>query len=427
MHNCSLKTPPVQVVLGMPTPHDLGVHRLLSPLKPLRKLFDYPSQRRLAAAINISDLRQCASSRAHKMVFDYIDGAADDEITLNRNRDAYSELEMRYSVLAGHDEVDLSTSLFGRQLRLPFFCAPTAGQRMFHHEGEEAAARVCSEEQTLFCLSALGTTGLDEVAAINPSGAKCLQLYLWKDRELMRDVLQRAKEAGFHSIALTGDTAVFGNRERDPRNGFTVPPNYSPYQAYRAALAPAWTFDFLSNEPFYYKVSGHGQTADSLTAYFSSMMSKDYSWRDAEWLLGEWGGAAALKGVATPADARRAVELGFTCVWVSNHGGRQLDTSPPTIELLPELRGELGDAVELVLDGGIMRGTDIAKALALGADGVGVGRAYLYGLAAGGTAGVRKAVAILKSELMRSMFLLGVSSVDDLRKRGPDLIRRRRR
>ena len=263
----------------MPSPHSLGVHRLLSPLKPLRQLLDYPPQRRLAAAINIADLRQCASSRAHKMVFDYIDGAAEDEITLNRNRSAYSDLELQYTVLAGHKEVDLSASLFGRELSLPFFCAPTAGQRMFHYEGEEAAARVCSDERTLFCLSALGTTGLDEVAAINPGGAKCLQLYLWKDRELMRDVLQRAKAAGFHAIALTANTAVFGNRERDPRNGFSVPPDYtSVQQAVRALLAPAWTFDFLSNEPFYYKVRASPRAALLLPLAEPPLCSAPFPW-----------------------------------------------------------------------------------------------------------------------------------------------------
>ena len=408
------------------TPHSLGVHRLLAPLRPLARVLDVPSQRRLAAAVNIADLRSCAAQRAHKMVFDYIDGAADDEITCGRNRDAFSEIEMHYTVLAGHDACDLRASLFGCQLDLPFFCAPTAGQRMFHHEGEEAAATVCAEENTLFCLSALGTTGLDEVAAINPNGGKVLQLYLWKDRELMRDVLQRAKEAGFHAIALTCDTPVLGNRERDPRNGFSVPPNYSPYQIYRALLAPAWSFDFLSNPPFYYKVSGQGQTAEALTAYFASMMSKDYSWADAEWLLSEWGGPAALKGVATPDDARRAVGLGFSSVWVSNHGGRQLETSPPTISLLPSIREAVGPDVEVVLDGGVTRGTSIAKALALGADGVGVGRAYLYGLAAGGTPGVRKAMAILKKELTDTMFLLGMGSVDELKRRGPELARWRR-
>ena len=241
----------------------------------------------------------------------------------------------------------------------------------------------------------------------------------------MRDVLQRAKEAGFHAIALTCDTPVLGNRERDPRNGFSVPPNYSPYQIYRALLAPAWSFDFLSNPPFYYKVSGQGQTAEALTAYFASMMSKDYSWADAEWLLSEWGGPAALKGVATPDDARRAVGLGFSSVWVSNHGGRQLETSPPTISLLPSIREAVGPDVEVVLDGGVTRGTSAqrpwrsARTASASAAPTSTG-------SAGGTPGVRKAMAILKKELTDTMFLLGMGSVDELKRRGPEHARWRR-
>jgi L-lactate dehydrogenase (cytochrome) len=375
--------------------------------------------------VNVADLRDCAKARAHKMVFDYIDGGADDEITLNRSRSAYSELEMHFNVLSGHGSVDMKTSLFGSDMGLPFFCAPTAGQRMFHRDGEAAAATVCAENDMLFCLSALGTTGLDEVAAIH-GGPKLLQLYLWKDRAVVRDVLQRAKEAGFTTLALTADTSWFGNRERDPRNGFTVPPNYSAQQVLAAIARPAWSLDYVCQEPVRFAVAGSDAPADSLTAYFNSMMSKDYSWRDAEWLLGEWNGQTALKGVCRPEDATRAVEMGFDAVWISNHGGRQLETSPPTVELIPAVRAAIGPDVPLVVDGGITRGTHIAKALCLGATAVGVGRAYLYGLAAAGTPGVRKAVDILKRELEVALGLLGVASVDEARRRGPELVRWRR-
>ena len=300
----------------MPPP---SLHRLLSPLKPLVRVLDVPSRRRLAAAVNVADLRECASARAHKMVFDYIDGGADDEIALNRSRSAYSELEMHYHVLSGHGSIDLSTSLFGHELGLPFFCAPTAGQRMFHPDGETAAASVCADNSMLFCLSALGTTSLEEIAAIH-TGPKVLQLYLWKDRGLVKDVLQRAKEAGFTGLALTADTSWFGNRERDPRNGFTVPPNYSPQQVLAALARPAWSLDYVSSEPVRFAVAGSDAPAEALTAYFNSMMSKDYSWADAEWLLGEWNGSTALKGVCRVEDAERAVRTGFDAVWVSNHG-----------------------------------------------------------------------------------------------------------
>lgn len=410
----------------MPTPHDLGIHHVLSRLRPLGILLDYSSRQRLAAAVNIADLRDCAERRAHKMVFDYMDGGCDDELSLRRNRETYSELELHYGVLCGHAAVDMSTKLFGREVDLPFFCAPTAGQKMFHVDGEAAAATVCADARALYCLSAMATTGISEIARLNPSGPKLLQLYLWKDREIVRDVLQQAKEANFDAIALTGDTPWFGNRERDPRNGFTVPPSYSPIQIGRAILRPSWSFDFLSHEPYSFQLFAGDSKAEALLETMNNKMSKDYSWKDAEWLLSEWGGKSALKGVCRVEDAAAAKATGFDAVWVSNHGGRQLETSPPTVSLLPEMRAAVGEDMELIVDGGIMRGTDILKCLALGADGVGIGRAYLYGLAAGGTPGVRKAFAILRAELERAMGLLGVATIEELKRHGGDAVRWRR-
>ena len=400
------------------------LHRLLSPLRPLGKVLNIPSQRRLANAVNVHDLRIAAAARSHKMVFDYIDGAADDEIGLGRSRSAYDDFEVHYDVLSGVDAPDFRTQLLGHDLGLPFFCCPTAGQKLFHHEGEAAAASVCNEENMLFCLSTLATTGLDEVASLH-KGPKLLQLYLWKDRAIVRDMLQRAREAGFTAIALTADTSWLGNRERDPRNGFTIPPTYSPYMIYHALLKPAWSFDFVTHEPMRFAAAGSDAPAEALSAFFADQMSKDFTWRDAEWILNEWGGPSSLKGVCKVEDARRAVDLGFDSIWISNHGGRQLETSPPTVKLLPQFREAVGPDVPLIVDGGIMRGAHIAKALALGANAVGIGRAYLYGLAAGGTPGVRKAIGILKRELMNTMGLLGVASVDELRRRGPELVRTR--
>lgn len=361
------------------------------------------------------------------MVFDYIDGGADDEITLQRNREAYAEFEMHYSVLSGFGPADMSTRLFGHEVSLPFFAAPTAGQKMFHRDGEAAAATVCAEEGAYYCLSTMATTGLDEISELLPTQPKLLQLYLWKDRELLRDVLQRAREAGFTGLALTADTPWLGNRERDAHNGFTVPADMNPRQVYHSLMAPAWTFDFLSQPPYSFALlSDDGAPAEELVVTFNEKMSKDYSWRDAEWLLGEWNGHASLKGVCRPEDAVKALATGFDSVWVSNHGGRQLETSPPTVTLLPAIREAVGEDAEVIVDSGVMRGTDIAKALALGASGVGIGKAYLYGLAAGGTPGVRRAFSILKGELERAMGLLGVGSVAELRRRGPELVRRTR-
>jgi len=414
----------------MPSPHSLGVHKLLGPLRStLGRLLDAPSSARIASkhVACVADVRALARQRAHRMVFDYIDGGSDDEISLRRNAQAFAELEMHYGVLSGHGPADFRTRLFGSDTALPFFVAPTAGQKMFHRDGEVAAATVCAEEGGYYCLSSMATTGLAEVSSLLPEQPKLLQLYLWKDRELLRDVLQGARESGFTALALTCDTPWLGNRERDVHNGFTIPADFSPRQVYHALLAPAWSFDFLAHPPYSFALlSPDGAPAEALAKTFNDKISKDYSWKDAEWLLGEWNGHTSLKGICRPDDAVKALSLGFDSVWVSNHGGRQLETSPPTIELLPAIREAVGPDAEILVDSGIMRGTDIAKAIALGANGVGIGKAYLYGLAAGGTPGVRKVFAILKRELEIAMGLLGVASVEELRARGPELVRGRR-
>lgn len=410
----------------MLTPHALGVHNVLKYVRPwLHPLLDAPSRYRLARAVNIADLRECARRRAHKMVFDYMDGCAEDEIAFRWSRESYANYELHYNVLAGKQQpIDLSTSIVGAPVGVPFFCAPCAGHRMFHHEGEEAVAKAASKYGALFCLSSLATTSMEDVAAQH-SGPKLMQLYLWKDRALVRDVVQRAREAGYHALALTADTAWFGNRERDPRNGFSVPPNYTPRQVWHALNAPSWSLDLLSHPPYKYEIVGDERPAEDIGSYFANLVSKDYSWDDAEWLLGEWGGPTLLKGVVRPDDAKRAFALGFDAVWISNHGGRQLETSPAPLDVLPAIREAVGPDAQLVLDGGVQRGTDVVKALALGANAVGVGKAYLYGLAAGGAAGATKALDILHRETELAMGLLGVGSVVELRRRGPELVRRR--
>lgn len=359
------------------------------------------------------------------MVFDYLDAGGDDEITLRRQKDAYTQLECHYKVLSGiKPPLDLSTKIFGMDVKLPFFGCPTAGNRMFHWEGETAAAKAAQHHGTLYGLSSLATTGITEIGRLH-DGPKVFQLYVWKDRELVKDVIAQAKEGGFNSLALTVDFTWYGNRERDIRNDFSIPPKYNLKQTMGAIVKPAWTYDFLSHEPYSYACINKDVPADSLAAFVNSQIAPEFDWKDAEWLLGEWNGPAALKGVVRPDDAKRSVDLGFSSVWVSNHGARQLDTSPATIDVLPSIREAVGPDVEIILDGGVQRGTDIAKALALGADSVGVGKAYLWGLAAGGTDGVIKAYDILKVELDRAMGLLGTPTVDDLKREGPDLIKRR--
>ena len=360
-----------------------------------------------------------------QMVFDYLDAGADDEISLRRGKDAYTELEMHYKILAGiKPPLDLSTKIFGCDVKLPFFGCPTAGNRMFHWEGETAAAKAAEHHGTMYGLSSLATTGITEIGKIH-NGPKVFQLYVWKDRELVKDVLAKAKEGGFNALALTVDFTWYGNRERDIRNDFSIPPKYNLKQTLEAICKPAWTYDFLSHEPYTYACINTDVPADSLAAFVNSQLSPEFSWSDAEWLLGEWNGPAAPKGVVRPDDAKKAIEIGFSTIWVSNHGARQLETSPATIDVLPSIREAVGPDVEIILDGGVQRGTDIAKALALGADSVGVGKPYLWGLAAGGTEGVIKAYDILKVELDRAMGLLGTPTVEALKKEGPSLIKRR--
>jgi len=406
------------------TPHKLGLHKILKHI-PLNAIFDAPAKRRLAKAVNIADLRLCAKARAHKMVFDYLDAGADDEISLRRGKDAYSELEMHYRVLAGlKPPIDMKTKIFGCDVNLPFFGCPTAGNRMFHWEGETAAAKAAQHHGSLYGLSSLATTGIAEIGELH-KGPKVFQLYVWKDRELVKEVLAKAKEGGFNALALTVDFTWYGNRERDIRNDFSIPPKYSVAQVIEAIRKPAWTYDFLSHDPYTYACINTDVPADSLAAFVNSQIAPEFDWSDAEWLLGEWGGPAAIKGVVRPDDAVKAVETGFSTMWVSNHGARQLETSPATIDVLPSIREAVGPDVEIIMDGGVQRGTDICKALALGADSVGVGKPYLYGLAAGGADGVIKALEILKVELDRAMGLVGVGSVDELKRDGHTLIKRR--
>jgi len=406
------------------TPHKLGLHKILKHI-PLNAIFDAPSKRRLAKAVNIADLRLCAKARAHKMVFDYLDSGADDEISLRRAKDAYSELEMHYKVLAGlKPPINMATKIFGEDVQLPFFACPTAGNRMFHWEGETAAAKAAQHHGSLYGLSSLATTGIEEISQLH-KGPKVFQLYVWKDRELVKEVLAKAKEGGFQALALTVDFTWYGNRERDIRNDFSIPPRYSVNQVIEAIKKPAWTYDFLSHEPYTYACINTEVPADSLAAFVNSQIMPEFTWSDAEWLLGEWGGPAAIKGVVRPDDAVKAVETGFSTMWVSNHGARQLETSPATIDVLPSIREAVGPDVEIIMDGGVQRGTDICKALALGADSVGIGKPYLYGLAAGGADGVIKAIEILRVELDRAMGLVGAGSVDELKREGHNLIKRR--
>jgi len=368
---------------------------------------------RIDSCNNIADIRALARSRAHPMVFGYIDGGADDEVTLARNTDDFGDVTLLHRVLRDVSAIDTSTTVFGKRLALPFFFAPSAGNRLFHSEGETAVARVATEIGTAYSLSTLSTVSIEDIARIGPE-PRWFQFYVWKDRGLVREMLARAKTAGYSALMLTADFPITGNRERDLRTGFTIPPKVGLRQVVDAVRRPAWTRDYLFSEKISYANLDAKVPATTLSEFVARQLSPDFTWRDSEWLLGEWGGTAVLKGVVHADDARRAQASGFSGLMVSNHGGRQLDGEISPIAALPRILDAVGGHLDVVLDGGVRRGTHVLKALAIGATAVSFARPYLYGLAAAGTAGVRRAAQILASELRRDMALAGVSRVGEI-------------
>ena len=361
--------------------------------------------------LNVADMRWAAKARAHRMVFDYIDGAADDERTAARNQSGFTAWQIKHRVLTGVGSVDTCTSLLGHDLALPFILSPAACQRLFHTVGEKAGVQVAAELGTVFCLSTLSSTSIEEIGALT-DGVKWFQLYVWKDRGLVKEMLDRAKAAGFSALILTVDLPVHGNRERDPRNGFTIPPKITWQSAMSGLRHPAWTRDYLFDPPIRFANIDKKGDAMSLHDFVAAQLSPDFNWQDAEWLLGEWAGPAVIKGVVHPDDAVMAVQTGFQGIGISNHGGRQLDGSAAPIDVLPQIAEAVEGRAELILDGGVRRGADIIKALALGAKAVSFARPYLYGLAAGGTPGVRHMLALMAQAVRRDMALAGMPRID---------------
>ena len=327
--------------MGIPKflrPHTLGLHKMLQPLRPVvTPALNAFSEQRLKAAVNVDDMRTCARRRLPRMVFDYLDGAADDELAEQRSRHAYADIEMHYQVLTGHQKPDLSCRLFGKTVHVPFFCCPTAGNRMFHDEGERAVARASNDLGAMYCLSTMSTTSAAAVGEQH-EGLKVFQLYTIGDRPFVLETLKKAREAGFGVLALTVDAPVAGNRERDRRNGFSFPPNYSASQVWQAACAPVWTWDFLSNEAYSFKVLAPASSADDMYQQISAQLEQGFTWEDAAWLRTQWDGPMVIKGVVSSNDATKAVEVGFDSVWISNHGGRQLDCAPAPLDVLPSIR-----------------------------------------------------------------------------------------
>ena len=373
---------------------------------------------RLTQCHNYADFRKLAKSRLPGPIFDYIDGAADDEITYRRNSQSYDEVDLVPNVLAGVENVNMETEVMGQKLALPFYCAPTALQRLFHHEGERAVAKAASKHNTMFGVSSLATVTVENIAKIT-NGPKLFQFYFHKDRGLNDALLNRAKDAKFNVLALTVDTITGGNRERDLRSGFTSPPKLTLDSILSFALHPMWAWNFYTKEKFDMPhLSGYvtegTNLAVSVGEYFSTMLDQSMNWDDAEKLCAQWDGEFALKGIMSVEDAKRAVDIGCTGIMVSNHGGRQLDGSRAPFDQLAEICDAVGDKIDVICEGGIQRGTHVLKALSVGAKCCSIGRYYLYALAAAGEAGVERALNQLRLEIERDMKLMGVTKIDQL-------------
>lgn len=372
---------------------------------------------RLAQCHNFHDFRRLARHRLPGPIFNYIDGAADDETTHRRNSASFEHCDLLPSVLRGVQQVDLSVTVMGQKLALPFYCSPTALQRLFHHDGERAVAAAAAKYGTMFGVSSLGTVSLEELRKAYDT-PQVYQFYFHRDRGLNRAMMQRAKEAGVEVMMLTVDSITGGNRERDLRTGFSIPFRLTPAGMLQFAIKPRWGIEYLTHEKFrlpqleeHVDMSGG---AMSIGRYFTEMLDPAMNWDDVAEMVRTWNGPFCLKGIMSVEDARRAVDIGCAGIVLSNHGGRQLDGSRSAFDQLAEIVDAVGDRIDVMMDGGIQRGTHILKALSLGAKAVGLGRYYLYPLAAAGEPGVERALGLLRAELERGMKLMGCTSISQL-------------
>jgi L-lactate dehydrogenase (cytochrome) len=372
---------------------------------------------RLTNCHNFHDFRALARQRLPGPIFNYIDGAADDEVTHRQNTASFERFDLVPNVLRGVESVDLSVTVMGQKLAMPVYCSPTALQRLFHHQGERAVGAAASKYGTLFGVSSLGTVSLEELRKAYAT-PQVYQFYFHKDRGLNRAMLERAKEAGVDVMMLTVDSITGGNRERDLRTGFSIPFRLTLAGMFQFAVKPVWGLNYLLHERFSLpQLDKHvdmGGGTLSIGRYFTEMLDPYMNWNDVEAMVRSWGGQFCLKGIMSVADARRAADIGCTGIIVSNHGGRQLDGSRTAVDQLTEIVDAVGDRLDVMMDGGIQRGTHVLKALSLGAKAVGVGRFYLFPLAAAGQAGVERALGLMRAELERGMKLMGCTSIGQL-------------
>lgn len=371
---------------------------------------------RLQSCYNFQDFRRLAKQRLPGPIFNYIDGGADDETTLRRNTAAFEDCDLVPNVLAGVGQVDMSVTVMGQKLAMPVYCSPTALQRLFHHSGERAVAAAAEKFGTMFGVSSLGTVSLEEVRKHRTP--QVYQFYFHRDRGLNRAMMERAKTSGVEVMMLTVDSVTGGNRERDLRTGFSIPFRLTPGGMMQFAIKPRWAIDYLTHEKFSLpQLDGHidlSGGALSISRYFTEILDPSLDWKDVEDMVRFWNGQFCLKGIMSVADARKAVDIGCTGIVLSNHGGRQLDGSRSPFDQLSEIVDAVSDKIDVIIDSGVQRGTHVLKALSLGAKAVGVGRYYLFPLAAAGQAGVERALGLMRTEIERDMRLMGCRSVAEL-------------
>ena len=367
---------------------------------------------------NFDDFRELARRKLPSPIYNYIDGGADDEVTLKRNTAAFNDCDLIPNVLADVSNIDISTTVLGQKIDFPLFLSATAMHRLYHHEGERATAKAAEKMGTMFGISTMATVSIEEIGELT-KGPKLFQLYIHKDRGLTDNLIERCKQAGFNSMCLTVDTVVAGNRERDHRTGFTTPPKLTLASMLSFALHPEWTLNNLLREKFTLANINHmtddGSKIDkSVIDYINNQFDPSMNWKDAEYCVKKWNGPFALKGVMSVEDAKRAIDIGCTAIMISNHGGRQLDGSRAPFDQLAEIVDAVGDKIEVILDGGVRRGTHVLKALSLGAKACSFGKGYLFALAAGGEKGVEAILKKMKEEIYRDMTLMGCKSVGEL-------------
>lgn len=378
------------------------------------------NDRRLKAAINISDIRSLAKRRVPKAVFDYVDGGANDEIAYARSQEIYSRIEFKARVLRDVSNIDLSAEILGKTSSLPIIFAPTGYTRMMHYKGEVMVAKICQENNLIYNLSTMGTTSSKEIGAQVPNVRRWFQLYLWRDREQSLKFIEEAKLAGFEGLMLTVDTAVGGIKWRDMRNGLTVPPKIGLKTFFDMALKPRWWFNLLTTAPLEFATFRNFNKP--LSEIAAKVFDPAVTFEDVKWLRSVWQGKLIIKGIQTVEDASELAKIGVDAIVLSNHGGRQLDRSVVPLELLPSVRaaiGTKGKGPQIYIDGAIMSGADVLAAIALGADAILIGRAYLYGAMAAGEAGVKKIVELLRFEMETAMKLMGAKNLSELT---PDFI-----